>query len=89
MVHEHFFRLFFDDLNFQKIEINVLYEIILVKPGFGMFLKFMYGCIQPHGLSKIELEADVVKRLKDHGSPGKTVVGYADNGVFHDPGVSH
>jgi len=81
--------LFFNDLNFQKIKINVFYKIILGKPGFGMPLKLMDRSIQPHGFSKIELEADVIKRLKDHSGSGKTVVRDADDGVFHDPGIFH
>jgi len=81
--------LFFNDLNFQKIKINVFYKIILGKPGFGMLLKLMDRSIQPHGFSKIELEADVIKRLKDHSSSGKAVVRDADDGVFHDPGIFH
>lgn len=81
--------LFFNDLNFQKIKINVFYKIILGKPGFGMLLKLMDSSIQPHGFSKIELEADVIKRLKDHSGSGKAVVRDADNGVFHDPGIFH
>ena len=89
MVYKHFFHLFFYDVNFKKIKINVLYKIILGKPGLGMFLKFMDGSIKPHRFSKIELEADVVKRLKDHSSSGKAVVGDADDGVFHDPGIFH
>jgi len=65
---------FFYDLDLKKVEFNVLDKIILVKPHLGMLLEFVDSGIQPYRLSKIELNADIVKSLKDHGGSGKAVM---------------
>ena len=46
-----YYRLFFDNVYFQKIKVNMFNEIILVKSGFGMSLEIADVGIQPYRLS--------------------------------------
>lgn len=47
-----------DHMNFQKIEINLFYEMILTETGFAVPLKFGDGRLQPDRFSQVELQAD-------------------------------
>lgn len=40
--------IFFNDLYFQKVKIDGIYKIVLIKPCFIVFLKFPHGGIKPH-----------------------------------------
>ena len=56
---------FFYDLNFQKIKVNLFDKIILPEPGPGMLLKIFHVGIQPDGLTKIKGIADVLQTAKN------------------------
>lgn len=47
-----------DHMNFQKIEINLFYKMILTETGFAVPLKFGYGRLQPDRFPQVELQAD-------------------------------
>ena len=50
--------IFLDHVNFQKIEINLFYKMILTETGFAVPLKFGYGRLQPDRFPQVELQAD-------------------------------
>ena len=39
--------IFFDDLNFQIVEINAFYKIVFCETGLFVALEFGYGLVQP------------------------------------------
>ena len=52
-------------MNFQIVEINTFYKIILGKARLGVTLEFRDGFVQPDRLSQIELIAYFVQSAKD------------------------
>lgn len=56
--------IFLDHVNFQKIEINFFYKIILMKTRLAVPFKLGDGAFQPDRLSQIELQADFFQRVK-------------------------
>ena len=57
--------IFFNYLDLQIIKLNMLYEIVLIKTGFGMTLEFLNRGFQPDWFSQIKLIADFIKGMKD------------------------
>lgn len=76
--------IFLDHMNFQKIEINFFYKIILVKAGFAVPFKFGDGGFQPDGLSQIELQADFLQGVKYLMGAG-LLPSVLNNGILYHP----
>lgn len=53
-----------DHMNLQKIKINFFYEIILIETRLAVPLKFGDGAFQPERFPQIELQADLIQRIK-------------------------
>lgn len=52
-------------MDFQIIKIGSFDKIVLRKARLAVMLKFLYGRIQPDGLSQIEPAADFIQRMKN------------------------
>lgn len=61
---------FFNDLNFQIIEVYLFNEIILCKARPAMSLEVRNRRFQPDGLTKIELHTDFIQSVEYFMSAG-------------------
>ena len=68
-------------MELQEIEVDRLNEIVLMKAGLGVPLKFSYIGIQPDGLPQVKFAADLIQSLKDHGSAGHGIVPVGGHGI--------
>ncbi len=60
---------FFDDLELQIIERNLLNKTVLPEAGLGMLLKFPDVAVEPDRFAEVKTDADFVKRAKDFVCP--------------------
>lgn len=60
---------FFDDLELQIIERNLLDKIVLPEAGFGMLLEFADVAVEPDRFAEVKTDADFIKRAKDFVCP--------------------
>lgn len=57
-------------------------KLILSKTGFGVKLEIVDIRIQPDRFAQIKFITDIIKGLKYHLGPGKTVIADTDGGVL-------
>ena len=72
------FLIFFNHMKFQIVKINLLDEIVLIKPRFIMPFKFFDGGIQPDWFAKIEDIAHFFQSTEYFVGSG------VDRGVLYD-----
>ena len=73
--------IFFNYLDLQVVKINLFNKIILVKTRFIMLLEMADRSIQPDGIAKIQLIADLLQAVKNLVCPGLLAV-ITDYSVF-------
>ena len=73
--------IFFNYLDLQVVKINLFNKIILVKTRFIMLLEKADRSIQPDGIAKIQLIADLLQAVKNLVCPGLLAV-ITDYSVF-------
>ena len=73
--------IFFDDLNFQVVEFDAFYKVILCKTGFAVALKVCYGFIQPERPAQVKLHTYLVQSPKNLVGPGIRAV-VSDTGIL-------
>ena len=62
--------IFFNYLNFQVVEVNVLYEIVLRKPCLAVAFKLGYCFVQPHRPPQVKTAAYFIQSAEDLVRPG-------------------
>ena len=82
-----FFLIFFDDLNFQIIELDGFDEGVLAETGFGMPPELLDIVLQPDRLAEIEFQAYFMQRVEYFMRP--RIVGIvADHRILQQPVVA-
>lgn len=60
---------FFDDLELQIIERDLLDKTVLSEAGLGMLLEFADVAVEPDRFAEVKTDADFIKRAKDFVCP--------------------
>lgn len=61
--------IFFNYLNFQIVEVDVFYKVVLCKPYLAVAFKIRYGFVQPHRSPQVKLAAYFIQSMEDFVSP--------------------
>ena len=69
-------------MDFQVIEVNGIYKVILIKAGFVVPLEFLNCGIQPDGFAQVKFIADSISGMEDFMSARIRCI-IADDGIAH------
>lgn len=61
---------FFDDMEFQIIEVDVIYKAVRAKAGLCVALELLDIGVQPDGPAQVKGMADLIQRMKYFMRPG-------------------